>query len=73
MHRLSTMMMPKCRGEIPRLCAMGKKIGVKIRTAGVISIKIPTSSKIKLISSKIKIGLSVSDSNELLNDCGIVS
>ena len=40
---------------MPRLCAIGRKIGVKIRIAGVISINIPTTIKITFISKKITI------------------
>ena len=40
---------------IPRLCAIGRKIGVKIKIAGVISINIPTIIRITFISSKITI------------------
>ena len=53
-HKFSTIIMPKCTGSMPNCCvAIGKKIGVKINTAGVISIKIPTANRITLINSKI--------------------
>ena len=35
---------------IPRLCAIGRKIGVKIRIAGVISMNMPTIRRITFIS-----------------------
>ena len=38
---------------IPKLWAIGRKIGVKIRIAGVISINIPTTIRIMFISSRI--------------------
>ena len=40
---------------MPRLCAIGRKIGVKISMAGVISINMPTTIKIIFISRKITI------------------
>lgn len=58
MQRFKTMMIPKCVGSIPRLTAMGRKMGVKIKTAGVMSMKVPTARRIKLIMSKMIIGLS---------------
>ena len=38
---------------IPKLWAIGRKIGVKIRIAGVISINIPTTIRIMFISNRI--------------------
>ena len=38
---------------IPRLCAIGRKIGVKIRIAGVISMNMPTTIRITFIRRKI--------------------
>ena len=57
-HRLKIMMIPKCSGSTPIWVTIGRKIGVKISTAGVISIKIPTSSRIMLIISIITMGFS---------------
>ena len=48
-HKFNTIMIPKCTGSIPNLVTTGKNIGVKISTAGVISIKIPTHNSSKLI------------------------
>lgn len=56
-HRLITITIPKCTGCMPMLVTIGRKMGVKINTAGVMSIKVPTSSKIKFIISKMTIGL----------------
>lgn len=39
--------------DMPRLSAIGRKMGVKIRIAGVISINIPTISRIMFIKRKI--------------------
>ena len=58
MHRLATIMMPKWTGFMPKSSAMGRNIGVKISTAGVISIKIPTINSTMLISSRITSGFS---------------
>ena len=53
-------MIPKCTGSIPNCpVAIGRKIGVKIKTAGVMSIKIPTINRITLISIKMTTGLSL--------------
>lgn len=66
-HRLSTIMIPKCTGSMPNCCvAIGRKIGVKINTAGVMSINTPTTNRIALMSSKITIGFSLTPSNRLL-------
>ena len=40
-HRLNIIMMPKCTVFIPKAWQMGRKIGVKIRQAGVISMNVP--------------------------------
>ena len=55
-HKLSTIMIPKCTGSIPKLVTTGKKIGVKIKTAGVMSMKVPTTNSVILINKKIAIG-----------------
>ncbi len=39
--------------DIPRLSAIGRKMGVKIRIAGVISMNMPTTIRITFISRKI--------------------
>ena len=58
-HRLKISIMPKWIGFIPRAVQTGRKIGVKIRQAGVISIKVPTSRRITLIISNITYRLPV--------------
>ena len=59
---------------MPNCCvAIGKKIGVKINTAGVISIKIPTANRITLINSKITTGLSLMANSRRLTVCGMFS
>ena len=52
-QRFRIIKIPKCRGLMPSCMTTGKKIGVKISTAGVASIKVPTTSKIKLMINKI--------------------
>ena len=49
-HMLKISMTPNWMSVIPRLCAIGRKIGVKIRIAGVISMNMPTIRRITFIS-----------------------
>ena len=42
---------------MPKLFTTGRKIGAKISTAGVISIKVPTTRKIRLIIRSTTYGL----------------
>lgn len=60
--RLNTIKIPNCTGCIPKSIQMGKRMGVKINTAGVGSIKVPINNKTKLMINSINIGLSVSES-----------
>ena len=53
-------------GCMPKCSAIGIKIGVKINTAGVRSINIPTISRIKFIRIKMIIGLSEIESIQSL-------
>ena len=57
-HRLKVIITPKCTGFIPKLSAIGRNIGVKIKMAGVGSINVPKISKMIFIRNKIIIGLS---------------
>lgn len=52
-HMLKISITPNWILDIPRLSAIGRKIGVKIRIAGVISINIPTTIRITFINRKI--------------------
>ena len=52
-HMLKISITPNWISLIPRLCAIGRKIGVKIRIAGVISMNMPTSIRITFIRKKI--------------------
>ena len=52
-HMLKISMTPNWISLIPRLCAIGRKIGVKIRIAGVMSMNIPTTMRMMFISRKI--------------------
>ena len=72
-QRLSIRTIPKCVGSIPKAVTTGRKIGVKINTAGVASIKTPTAKRIKLIIKRITILLSLIDNRALLISCGIFS
>ena len=42
---------PKCSGEIPSFCTTGSRIGVKISTAGVMSMNVPTTRSSRLMMS----------------------
>ncbi len=53
MHKLKIIIIPKCIVFIPSAWQTGRKIGVKIRQAGVISIKVPTRSSKIFIMNKI--------------------
>ena len=68
MQRFKIIMIPKCTGSIPNFVTMGKNMGVNMSTAGVMSIKIPTISKIIFMMSNRAILLSVMDkSPELMS------
>ena len=58
-ERLYTMMAPKCTGSIPISVTIGRKIGVKIRMAGVGSMKVPTTSRMIIMMTRMTCGLSV--------------
>ena len=58
---------------MPNSATTGRKMGVKIKTAGVISIKIPINNNVKLISNKITILLSLIDMIPLLIISGMFS
>ena len=53
MHKFKTIMIPNWIGFIPIEVTIGKKIGVKINTAGVMSINIPTKSNKRLTINKM--------------------
>ena len=57
MQRLKTRMIPKWIGSMPNCTATGRKIGVKIKTAGVISMNMPTIRRKMLINKRMTIGL----------------
>ena len=61
-QRLAIMIIPKWTGSIPKALAIGRKIGVNIKTAGVMSMKVPTKRSSRLIISIMTIGLSESPS-----------
>src|SRR5690554_291273 len=72
-QRLVTIIIPKWIGSMPNETTTGRKIGVKINTAGVMSIKSPTNKRIRLIMINTTNLLSLSVSNALLMDCGMSS
>ena len=67
-QRFITITIPKCTGSIPNFVTIGRKMGVKMSTAGVISMKIPTNSNIKLMSNKMMILLSDMLSKAVVTD-----
>ena len=71
-HRLKIIIIPKWIVFIPNAVHTGRKIGVKIRQAGVISIKVPTISRIILIMNRITNLLSLIDSSPLETSDGIL-
>ena len=71
-HRLKIIMIPKWIVVIPSAVHTGRKIGVKIRQAGVISINVPTTSKIMLIRKKMTYLLLLIDNNAEDTNVGIL-
>ena len=71
-QRLKISMIPKWIGFMPSAVHTGRKIGVKIRQAGVISMKVPTISRITLINRKITILLLLMASKPLETAVGIL-
>ncbi|GAI07602.1 unnamed protein product [marine sediment metagenome] len=53
MLRFNTMIIPKWMGLTPNCTTTGKNMGVKMRTAGVISMNVPTRRRKRLIISKM--------------------
>ena len=70
-HILKISITPNWILLIPRLSAIGRKIGVKIRIAGVISINTPITSRITFISSRITYLLEETDIIAVLMAAGI--
>ena len=64
---------PKWIGSTPSSIAIGRKIGVKMRIAGVGSMKAPTISRISIISSRITVFESARPSSAEEIDCGIIA
>ncbi len=73
MHKLVIIMMPKWTGWTPSCLTIGKNIGVKMSTAGVISIKVPTNKSKRLMIKRITTGLFDKPSKALVIVCGIFS
>lgn len=72
-HKLSTKTIPKCTGCIPKASTTGKNIGVNIKTAGVISMKVPTINSTKLMTKNITILLLNCSNKKPLISSGIPS
>src|SRR5690625_3904064 len=72
-QRFMIIMIPKWTGSTPSSVTTGRKIGVKIRTAGVISMNMPTTNRIRLIVRRITILLSLRPSRAELISWGIPS
>ena len=51
-------MTPKCTGSMPKALTTGRKIGVQMMIIGAMSMKVPSTSRMTLISSRMMIGLS---------------
>src|SRR5699024_2215965 len=70
-HIENTIIIPKCTTSIPKLWTIGKNIGVKIKTAGATSIKVPTNIRIDRIIKIMIILLSVILNIEFVIAAGI--
>ena len=68
--KLKITMMPKWIGSIPKLIAIGCKIGIRISMAAMPSRNRPMHSKIKLTNSRNTIGLVMLSSTCWLIICG---
>src|SRR5690625_108383 len=72
-QRFMLIMIPMWSDTTPSYVTTGRKIGVKIRTAGVMSMNIPTSNRIRLVVRRITILLSLRPSSAELISWGIPS
>ena len=59
MARFMVSMIPKVMGDMPRFSTMGRRMGERMMVAGILSMRQPTHSSRKLISSSKMILLSV--------------
>ena len=71
MHILKISITPNWMLDIPRLSAMGRKMGGKIRIAGVISINMPTTRRMMFIRKKMIYLFVDTDRSALLMTAGI--
>ena len=58
-ERFITTMAPKWTGSTPNSVTIGRKIGTKMRIAGVGSMNVPTSSRMTIMMTSTKVPLSV--------------
>ncbi|MNL55560.1 hypothetical protein D3C87_1789830 [compost metagenome] len=70
--RLKIIMMPNCTGSMPNWVQMGRNMGVKISTAGVGSIKVPTSNSTRFMIRRMSRKLSVKESRPEAIRAGIL-
>ena len=68
--RFTTMITPNWMGFIPMASTIGRRIGVRIRIAGVVSITIPTIRRNTLMIRRMATGLWKLFSINSLNVCG---
>ena len=61
---------PKCTVPIPKLCAIGKSMGVTRIIIHIVSIKVPNSSSKRNIKANIKNLLDVMDKSQFANKVG---
>lgn len=59
MPQFSSGMTPNWTGSTPKALATSRKIGVQMMISGAMSMKAPRISRMTLISSRIRMGLSV--------------
>ena len=70
-HILKINITPNWMSLMPKLCAIGRKIGVKIKIAGVMSMNIPMISRITFIRMKMTYLFVDTESSALLIAAGI--
>lgn len=71
-QRFAMMMMPKCMSDSPNCRTTGSRIGVKISSAGVMSMNMPTTSSMALIVSRIMTGFFESPMSVADTVCGML-
>ena len=54
--QLISISMPNCTGSMPAFIAIGRKIGVQIRMVAAMSMNVPSTNRMTLMSRKITQG-----------------